>query len=332
MAKHESLLTREFFQKNYVEQRLSYPKIKSMLHSQGTDVSLGTLLKYARLYGLSRSRSEAKRNRVDEPVDYNVSLMTESILESVDGFLLGDGHINPNPHPQIKSARLTCGLEYEEFCRYLMGHFSDWHPTIAGYAHGRMSKGIVWQGRTLNHPDFHQQLLRWYANEHEKWVKRVPGDVRLTPKSVLLWYLGDGSVVCDGSANTIILRLSTDGFEPACVETLAARLREKGILCHRNNDNRIYVEARGIAAFFNLIGRTSPVECYKYKFDIPEWRFCAKRMRDVAQELNVNYKRLMHLVKIGKATCLRASEKGRPRFLPAHIENLKRLITEGDLY
>jgi len=56
------------------------------------------------------------------------------------------------------------------------------------------------------------------------------------------------------------------------------------------------------------------------------------RMRDVAEELKVDYQRLAYLVKTGMITCLRASDKGKPRFLPEHVEACKALISSGDLY
>jgi len=145
-----------------------------------------------------------------------------------------------------------------------------------------------------------------------------------------MWYLGDGSLV--KGKDTVMLRLSTDGFAPDRVKFLSKRLRDKGIACHRNNDNRIMINAKGIPAFFDFIGRKSPVKCYDYKFELPEWRFTSKRLREVADELSVSYNRLSHLVKSGRLGCYRASEKGRPRMLPEHIERAKELIKTGELY
>lgn len=146
----------------------------------------------------------------------------------------------------------------------------------------------------------------------------------------MLWYLGDGSVVQDN--NRIALRLSTDGFAQEGVEFLVSKLEAIGISCHRNGDNRIYVEAKGIPKFFEFIGTKSPVKCYDYKFEVPEWRLESKRMSEVAEMLNVDYSRLAHLVKIGKIPTYRASIKGKPRFLAEHIKCCKQAIKAGELY
>ena len=109
-------------------------------------------------------------------------------------------------------------------------------------------------------------------------------------------------------------------------------MKNYDIDCTRTEENRIRVTAKGVPGFFNLIGRTSPIKCYDYKFKLPEWRFSAKRMKDVANELGVSYNRLSHLVKTGRLQCYRASKKGRPRMLPEHIESAKTLIKSGELY
>ena len=126
--------------------------------------------------------------------------------------------------------------------------------------------------------------------------------------------------------NSICIRLSTDSFLPEKVGFLCEKLREKGIMCRRKNENRIYIEAKGIPLFFSFIGNKSPIKCYDYKFDIDEWRFSAKRMKDVSDELNIDYSHLSYLVKIGKIECYRASKNGKPRFLPENIEKLKNYI------
>jgi len=196
-----------------------------------------------------------------------------------------------------------------------------------------MNQGFMWSGTTKHHPDIQKQYLRWYPEINGKRTKQPPNDVRITPKSVMLWYLGDGSLYANNKENTISIQLSTDSFLPEKVRFLANKLNSISIHCHRTNDNRIRISSKGIPAFFNFIGDKSPIKCYDYKFDrVPIWRFSSKRMSEVANDLDISYNRLSHLVKIGKIDCYRASEKGRPRLLPEHIEQAKKLKLEGQLY
>jgi hypothetical protein len=249
--------------------------------------------------------------------------------EYVDGHLLGDGGINIDKRMKSKKARATCGLEHKEFCEYLIKPFEG---TVKKYKHKKMKQGFFWWGYSKYSAELYEQYLRWYPEQDGKRLKQVPEDVVISPTSVMMWYLGDGSVVHPKDDSSIMLRLSTDGFNPSGVDLLVKKLNDIGIVCHRNNDNRIQIKAKGIPAFFNFIGRKSPVKCYDYKFDLPEWRFESKRMREVADELGVNYNRLSHLVKIGHIETYRLSPNGRPRFLPSHIKICREMIKNGELY
>ena len=252
--------------------------------------------------------------------------------EYIDGFLLGDGCLSIDKRFKRNIARATCSVEHKEFCEYLMNPFEDYHISVNKYESKNMKQGYVFSGRTQYHIDFFEQCLRWYKYKDGKRYKSVPTDVSITPISVMMWYLGDGSVTQPNEGKRIMVRFSTDGFLKEEVEFLSERMRSIGIKAHRDNDNRIQIDARGIPAFFDFIGRTSPVKCYDYKFNLPTWRLESKRMKDVANELKIDYNRLCYFVKIGRINCYRLSEQGRPRFLPEHINKCRKLIESGELY
>ena len=328
---YTNLLTKDFFEEYYIDKKMSYPKIKEMLKEQGYNIHSGTLHKYAKRIGIGRDRSEARRNLFPCSLDYKINYIQDNMIEYIDGYLLGDGGINFDKR-SINNliARLSCGVEYEEFCQYLMEPFKKLSSSVKKHKSQSMKQGFMFSGSTSNHPDIYKQYLRWYPeNKNGQRVKQPPEDVRITKDSVLFWYLGDGSVVVKN--NTISIRLSTDGFDKFKVEMLVGKLKKKGIKCHRNNENRIRIDSRGVPAFFNLIGRKSPIKCYDYKFDrVPFWRFESKRMKEVAEELNINYGRLSYFVKNGKVKTFRLYPNGRPRFLPEHIEEVKKLIRNGE--
>lgn len=330
---YTNLLTKEFFEEYYVNKKMSYPKIKKMLFEQGYNIHNGTLYKYAKRFGIGRGSSEARRNWDKNSLDYNITYIQDDMIEFIDGYLLGDGGINCGKKAIInKVARFCCGVEYEEFCDYLMKPFKILGSKVVKTNSKSMNQGFMFSGSTRHHPDIYKQYLRWYPeNKNGNRVKQPPEDVRITKDSVLFWYLGDGSVVVKNT--TIMLRLSTDGFSEDKVEMLVDKLKEVGIKSHRTKENRIMINAKGIPAFFNLVGRKSPIRCYDYKFDkVPVWRFESKRMKEVSEMLGVNYGRLHHLVKNGKISCFRLSKNGRPRFLPEHIKEARKMIKIGELY
>ena len=253
---YDDVLTEEFFRTNYLEKRLSFPKLKELLVEQGHKIAIGTIHKYCLKLGFqTRDHSEARREWEEDPLNYNVSYLSELILEKIDGFLLGDGSLRIENGPTIQTGRLACGLEYEEFCNYFMRLFNSYQFVVKRYKDKSMKQGFRWQGYSKYHPDLYQQYQRWYKYREGKFIKAVPTDVRITPLSVVMWYCGDGSVVQPKDNSTIVLRLSTDGFTIDEVEYLVIKLKEVGIECHRNNDNRIVVKARGIPAFFDFIGK-----------------------------------------------------------------------------
>jgi hypothetical protein len=334
---YTNLLTREFFEKHYVEKKMSYPKIREMLSQEGYNIHVGTLQKYAIKFGIGRNSSEARRNWDEESLDYNKTYIINDMKGEVDGFLLGDGGIGYDNRNNNKSivARFSCGVEYKDFCEYLMKPFEKLGAKIAKRDTISMNQGFIFSGSTRHHPDVYKQYLRWYPENREgNRVKQPPDDVVISPDSVMRWYLGDGSVVVSEGGRTIILRLSTDGFAKERVEFLVDKLNKLDIKCHRSNENRIIINARGVPAFFEYIGTKNPISpVYDYKFNrVPNFRLKSKRMKEVSEELGINYSRLSYYVKIGKINCFRISEKGKPRFMPEHIEKVKELIKTGELY
>jgi hypothetical protein len=326
-----NLLNKEFFEKYYIKDKMSYPKIREMLLKQGFNIHNGTLQRYAKKFNIGRGSSAARRILDPQSLDYNKNYIQEKDIEFLDGFLLGDGGINPNNNSFV--GRLCCGVEYEEFCEYLIKPFDHLGAKVTKTSSISMKQGFIFYGVTRFHPDIYKQYLRWYPiNSEGKRVKQVPKDVVISPISVVRWFLGDGSTVQSEDNSTIIIRLSTDGFHYSGVKFLVKKLNNIGIICHRTSENRIMINSRGVPSFFNYIGRDSPIKCYNYKFALPSFRFESKRMKEVAEELKIDYDRLAYFVKIGKINSYRLSPIGRPRFLPKHIEECKKLIESGELF
>jgi len=316
----------------YIHKKMGLPKIQKYMQDQyNITVSTGFLVNRCKEHNIKlRTSSEGRRAWDDNCLDYNKSFLDFKTKEWIDGFLIGDGSASFTHSTKV--ARLSCGVQYKEFCEYMRSGFLNYNATgIKYYAssqNGKGSKG-TYDFRTRNHPDLYKHSIRWYGDATKK--RLVPEDAIITPISTMLWYLGDGTVITKN--NTTVVRLSTDSFyKEGIEEILIPKLKEHDIDCTRTSENRIRVISKGIPAFFNFIGRSSPIRCYDYKFNLPEWRFESKRLSHVASDLNVGYNRLLHLVQKGKIPCYRASEKGRPRLFPEHIKIAQELINSGDLY
>jgi len=267
------------------------------------------------------------------PKEYT-PLMTEEMLEHLDGFMLGDGSIS-NFKNGNQMLRMT--VEYKEFAEYGISFFECYGGKAVQYASatsGYETKEFknYWTGITATHPDLSGQRDRWYAENHDKnsyfkFVKKVPADVRITPKSVMLWYLGDGSLGCDDVKLTV--QLSTDGFKREDVARLCAGLSEAiGAECTHSASNRILLGKDATVKFFDFIGWKSPIRCYDYKFDVPEWRRTSKRLYEVAEELNIPYDSLTDMVRAGRIPSFRPGENHIARMMPEHVEYLKQYLAK----
>lgn len=313
----------------YLKNRWGLSRIKNEFELKGKKYSVGFLANRFKENGIElRDASQAATFRTGNDLDHSKSYMTEDLMEAIDGWTIGDGYISSSN----QVARISCGVQHKEFCDYVRTFFTPYFPTesklSAPSINSKPGSTGTWGFRTLSHPDLLIQHKRWYPNGK----KIIPKDVRITPTSVLLWYLGDGTLVVDNESNTAVVRLSTDCFTIDDVNFLVSRLEEIGISCTRTSENRIRIIAEGIKPFFDFIGRKSPIECYSYKFSVPEWRYNTVRASVVAKQLNVGLSRLQHLIKTKEIPVIRLWDKGRPMFDEKSINVCKELIKSGRLY
>lgn len=195
-------------------------------------------------------------------LDYEVSFLKQSV-DFIDGFLLGDGHISKH------NCHISWSLKYQEFSEFIENKLNQYLPKSSRrfVKDARFKNGgsFSTRGNTKCHPDFKQQRARWYP----QGKKNVPKDVSLSPESVLIWYLGDGS------AKKYSVTLCTNGFTQECVRFLIKRLSLIGIPSKMllNNQQPIIVISSSVTKlFFDYIGWESPVRCYDYKFDTYQHR------------------------------------------------------------
>lgn len=254
---YSQLLTIDFFRKEYLNKGRSLPRLQAWLKTQGHNVHYNTLYRYARKFRLVRSLSETRRINVNSPADGKE--LTEQHVEALDGFLLGDGHIAVNRN-EVKSARLSCSTQHEEFCNYLLAPFKEFGVNISPYHRKRDDKNY-WQGRTRMNSSFYEQWARWYIVLDGKKIKRVPKDVRITSDSVRRWYLGDGSLC----RNTGRIRLASYAFNDEEIKMLIVKIEERGIKTVQY-DKIICIKRKDTPGFFEFIGRDAPLQCYDYKF------------------------------------------------------------------
>jgi hypothetical protein len=174
--------------------------------------SLWSVLSRIRKAGIKvRSNKEYNEKRLNLNAEQGLRL-----LALVDGFLLGDGSIDPKGCLRLEQTKRRRGWLVQVAALFSKLGVSTKLlkiPPRTRMLEGRVlcSKG----GHLLYTPcyvEFQEQRKRWYP----KGVKRVPQDVDLSPCSLANWFAGDGTYDTSGS-----LFLCTDGFLKTEVVRLA---------------------------------------------------------------------------------------------------------------
>lgn len=211
-----------------------------------------------------------------------------SLLDVVDGLLLGDGSVDRKGSLRIEQcATHLPWFDSIEQQLLLAGYSSKRtivHPRIR-HIEGRevRSKG----GAVLyTSCVFKDQRQRWYP----KGVKCVPEDVALTPLSLAYWFCGDGTYDKQGA-----LFFCTNGFLKKEVERLAKELTAQGVTARckplsRSQEWQVAVTQRDAALRFKDIVESYLPPCFGYKLEhvraaIPRGSTQAKVTRAQAEEI-----------------------------------------------
>jgi len=233
-------------------------------------------------------------------LDPSTTFLTEDMIEWIDGFNLGDGYISfDKKRRDCRGAVFSFGSTNKEWTEYAMSKLKCYSPREIHKIENLDKKHprATWASSTLTHPDIVKQAKRWYPNGK----KIVPSDVRITPTSLLLWYLGDGSI---SKINiSFFIRLATCGFAAEDIKNiLIPKLSSLGLdTSHQISKNDIRISSHSLKNFFDIIGHKSPIKCYNYKFEYGDW-LNLYRLSDIVKN-NRDKWRIQYLFKQGKLDC-----------------------------
>lgn len=184
-----------------------------------------------------------------------------------DGMMLSDGHLYKGK--DMQNARFSLSCKHEEFARkfkQFSGNFKWKEPCLRLIYDKRTGKTYhSWRLNSLTDERFTKEHCRWYPCGK----KIVPPDIVLDISTLIWWYLGDGHLNRKKSRpNHRRVSLAVQGFSKEDIKLLCNKL-----IAMLGNDS-IYVESgniiiakKSLCKFIKLIGLTSPVECYQYKFE-----------------------------------------------------------------
>jgi hypothetical protein len=187
----------------------------------------------------------------------------------LDGELLGDGCLECD-HGFQAYFSLSVGKNRKEWIQHIWSMFEESGMRFASRIY--LSHG-GWRFHTMKTMDLKEEWTRWYrinpgfdpsrraSFSNRRYVKIVPVNLKLSPLSLLHWYIGDGHRDADGAA-----QLCTQGFRRDEIEFLRLRLLEDfGIGSSSGKDGSIRLCRMDCERLLKTVGK-SPVMCYNYKW------------------------------------------------------------------
>ena len=316
----------EKLRKAYITDKKSTTEIaKESIEIFGCSVSASTIYKdLANNQIPIRNKSESV-SMASATLDRNISYAVEGMIEWIDGLMLGDGNIDFNK-PLFTGARIRLGVAEIEWAKYGISQLTPYSPREPKPYHkiSERCPNQIWTSQTLTHPDIIAQAVRWYSGPNQ--TKKIPADVRITPISVMLWYLGDGSFTYEPNGNMSQLRLATCAFDKKDLkEILVPKLQTHNIDAYVDDyKNDIHVRAESIKDFFNFIGWKSPIACYDHKFAVPEWLKLI-RLSEIVQNDQEKW-RAQYYYKQGKLECTKSPGGKMLLFTKEQADKLRKML------
>jgi LAGLIDADG DNA endonuclease family protein len=179
--------------------------------------------------------------------------MTERQKQILVGMLLGDAHLERQRGARTARLKIEHSLRQSAYVDWKFAEWRDWVRTPPRARARRNRLGTVSTNigfTTLSHVELEEFRGRFYRNHR----KMVPVDLELTPLSMAVWFMDDGS---RKSSQCRGLYLNTQGFTATEVQLLQEVIgRDVGIetTVRRQRDGlQIYVPAPSASAMSAFI-------------------------------------------------------------------------------
>ncbi len=210
-----------------------------------------------------------------------------------DGSMLGDGCVVKNftnngvcHFAKSQSKYDHVGIDKMQFMEWHKLNFDDFNSTI--HENYVKATGIVLQicgDKMFENYSFSTKSIKFWEKMESKWYvprtdhhrfkrrKIVPNDLKLTPLTLCVWHMDDGS----SNPKDANIELSTHSFSPEEVDFLIERLeqdlgikgsRKIGGKYEKDKDQfKIYIGRKYYFEFIEMIKPHVAWDCFQYKLD-----------------------------------------------------------------
>jgi len=189
------------------------------------------------------------------------------------GHMLGDGHICCGDNNRFGLSQKEANKEYVQHTYDKLYPFTK--DTKLSFREEKKSGKeykkefyYSYYFRTITHPIFAVERLKWYVNNMPYAQKIVPKDLKLNWQIAAIWYADDG---CNWQHKKWI-RLSTESFSESDNIFLIERLEnDLNIKSHINKKASNFVIRIPSSSYYDFIDGVTPFiqlfDCFNYKID-----------------------------------------------------------------
>jgi len=196
---------------------------------------------------------------------YKASLrMSERQRRILEGMLLGDGHLERQRGALVARLKVEHSISQSPYVYWKFNEWRDWVRTPPRERQRRNRLGSVSTNvgfSTLSHFELEKVRLRYYRDGR----KVIPEDLELTPLTMAVWFMDDGS---RKSSQCRGLYLNTQSFNFAEVEFLRkVILRDVHVATsvrQQSDGLQIYIPSPSVAEFHAFIA-DEMLPCMMYK-------------------------------------------------------------------
>lgn len=179
-------------------------------------------------------------------------------IQIIEGLLLGDGGIYPNP----KTCNLVIGSVHKDYIEFLQNNLKLLHNKNINMSHRNSREKPFYSCRSKNNKALESFRKNWYKDQ-----KQVPTNFIISPLSLLHWFIGDGTIsknhiqFCTDSFNLDSIQILDTQINSLNIETTITQVKNR-----RSNGYRINIyKKQSRDLFYNYIGE-SPTKSFLYKW------------------------------------------------------------------
>lgn len=193
-------------------------------------------------------------------------------INLINGIMLGDGHMRIGK-TDVSMPYIEHTSKHREYSEHIsMQLFDEIKVKHSKNKQAYKNKESIFNSyivRSLSDEKLKSIYKKWYKNK----IKIIPNDLVITPKTLLYWFMDDGSSYQrrkQSKIKQVYVILCTECFTKQENEFLADQLLKLGLKANIKsirwgNGYRLEISQGQYHNFIDIIG-PPPIECFKYKW------------------------------------------------------------------